>query len=781
MCDGWQFTPVWSDSFATGEGDHESVRLPHTNTEIPLHHADESAYELVSGYRRAIPVEKHWAGRRVLLTFDGAAHEATVYVNGTEAAVHRNGYTAFTVDLTAYAVDAAELRISVRLDSRESLNQPPFGHVVDYLTFGGLYREAWLEVREPTHVADVFVRTPSLTSALVDLEVAAPAGADRVLLRVTDGDAVLAQRELTDFAQSITLDVPDARPWSPESPQLYTLDTQLLAGDTVLDTVSTRFGFRVSEWRGDGFYLNGAPYLLRGLNRHQAYPYVGYAMPESLQRHDAEVLKQELQVNAVRTSHYPQSQHFMDACDELGLLVFTEIPGWQHIGDDDWKRIAVENVREMIVQYRNHVSIVLWGVRINESADDHDLYTETNALARVLDPSRQTSGVRFLWRSETLEDVYTFNDFSHIGTNRPHLPVGVIHPDRRKAYVLGEFNGAMLPIKSFDPPTAQLDHALRYATVLDAVERHPRIAGSFGWCMTDYYTHGDFGSGDRVGYYGVMDMFRNAKLAAAVYASAGEAAPVLAVSSSMLIGDYPESRLGDSYIFTNADSVRFYKDDVLIKEFTPGSRRWRHLAHPPILIDDTIGGALAEGEGFSTAKAEAMKSSILDVQRYAQSIPIWRVLRAAARLVRWGVSPRRAIRMYFRYIESWGSSALSYRFDAIRGGEVVASIERSSAPGLRLAATASHTALVEGASYDVAAVRLHVTDPHGNVAPYAQLPIELSVSGPAELIGPSTVVAEGGMAGTYLRSTGEAGAVVLTARTGQTQPLVLDFTVSAAR
>lgn len=76
---------------------------------------------------------------------------------------------------------------------------------------------------------------------------------------------------------------------------------------------------------------------LRGLNRHQSYPYVGYAMPESMQKRDADILKNELGVNAVRTSHYPQSRHFVERCDELGLLVFTEIPGWQHIGDEIWK------------------------------------------------------------------------------------------------------------------------------------------------------------------------------------------------------------------------------------------------------------------------------------------------------------------------------------------------------------------------------------------------------------------------------------------------------------
>ena len=119
----------------------------------------------------------------------------------------------------------------------------------------------------------------------------------------------------------------------------------------------------------------------------------------------------------MRTSHYPQSHYFIDECDRRGLLVFTEIPGWQHIGDEKWIDRAVENVREMVCQYRNHPSIVLWGVRINESQDNDAFYTRTNALAHELDPSRPTSGVRYLEKSSLLEDVYAFNDFSHKGNN----------------------------------------------------------------------------------------------------------------------------------------------------------------------------------------------------------------------------------------------------------------------------------------------------------------------------------------------------------------------------
>ena len=153
----------------------------------------------------------------------------------------------------------------------------------------------------------------------------------------------------------------------------------------MVDAVNTRFGFREAVFKEDGFYLNGKKMKLRGLNRHQSYPYVGYAMPKSMQKLDTDLIKEELGLNAVRTSHYPQSHHFMDRCDELGLLVFTEIPGWQHIGDESWQEQAKKNTQEMVLQYRNHPSVILWGVRINESMDNDDLYKETNRIAHELD------------------------------------------------------------------------------------------------------------------------------------------------------------------------------------------------------------------------------------------------------------------------------------------------------------------------------------------------------------------------------------------------------------
>ncbi|MBR6322110.1 MAG: glycoside hydrolase family 2 protein, partial [Lachnospiraceae bacterium] len=406
----WEFTEKWSDAFARFEGEALPVRLPHNVRELSLHYAAPEDYSLLCGYRRKLDVPENWRGKRLFLQFDGAAHIATVYCNGRPVAVHNCGYTAFRAEITNVVRYGAENTVTVRLDTTENAAIPPFGYMIDYLTYGGLYRDVWLDVRPADYIEDIFIYTPALNKAHIDLTV--KGDHDGVMLKILDrsGDEVYT---LTAAGDRFDLTLQDAEIWDPYDPYLYTCEATLLHNDgRERDVVRTAFGFRTAEFRADGFYLNNKKFFIRGLNRHQSYPYMGYAASESLQREDARILKEELACNAVRTSHYPQSQYFIDECDRLGLLVFTEIPGWQHIGDEGWKDQAIENTREMVLQYRNHPSIILWGVRINESMDDDDFYARTNKLAHELDPSRMTGGVRYIKNSHLLEDGYTLNDCS---------------------------------------------------------------------------------------------------------------------------------------------------------------------------------------------------------------------------------------------------------------------------------------------------------------------------------------------------------------------------------
>ncbi len=233
---------------------------------------------------------------------------------------------------------------------------PPFGYEIDYLTFGGIYREVSLRIVPSTFIENIFAKPkdvlthpsldvdcfiqhldPSKDALMLEVELRE---ADRVLAKGTQrvppspagADPVVHTIHLDNLG-SIKL-------WDLTNPNLYTVNVRLLRGTQKVDEVSRTIGFREAQFTDHGFELNGKVIKLRGLDRHQTFPCVGQAMSGRVQRRDAAILRNKLKCNIVRTSHYPQSRHFLDACDEIGLLVLEEIPGWQHIGDEAWKLIS---------------------------------------------------------------------------------------------------------------------------------------------------------------------------------------------------------------------------------------------------------------------------------------------------------------------------------------------------------------------------------------------------------------------------------------------------------
>lgn len=747
----WLFT----ENFDAGFDEAVSVRLPHTAKEIPYNYINCRDYQMVCGYRKIFTAPGDWRGKKLILRFDGAAHEATVFCNGERVGYHACGYTAFCVDITDLVRLGGENVIDVRLDTRESLNIPPFGFVIDYLCYGGLYREVTLEVKDPEYIKEVLIENTGLRE--IRMRISSECGS--LVTDIVDSSGAVISSAV---GKAFELNVPEAELWSVDSPALYTARVRAMRGGECVDEKSIRFGFRTVKFKSDGFYLNGERLKIRGLNRHQAYAYVGYAMPRSVQELDAEILKNELGVNAVRTSHYPQSQHFISRCDELGLLVFTEIPGWQHIGDEDWKRQAVKNTDEMVRQYMHHPSIMLWGVRINESQDCDELYRRTNAVAHTLDSGRQTSGVRYIEKSRLLEDVYAYNDFSHCGDNAGLKPKKSVTAKKHNGYLVSECNGHMFPTKSFDDERHRLSHALRHAKVLDAMYADDDISGIFPWCMFDYNTHQDFGSGDGICYHGVMDMFRNPKLASAVYASQSEDKPCCVVSSSMDIGEHPAGDIGRVYVFTNADCVRLYKDGVFVREFAPSRDEYPALPHPPVIIDDFIGELLITQEGFDEKTAMAVKECLLAVAKFGPSSLPPKILAKFARLMLLkGFKFSDGVELYGKYIGNWGGEATKWRFDAVKGGRIVCSVTRCPGQRVHLEVSTSKTQLCEGDTYDAAAVRIRAVDEYGNLAPYWQEPVILKCSGPIVLIGPEIISLKGGSGGCYVKTCGSSGSAEL--------------------
>lgn len=797
----WWFCPTFDETMITERMEETGgslVDLPHSCCETPFHYFDEHDYQMISCYQKIISAPEEWRGRKLLLTFDAVGHETDVYINGTHVGNHKCGYTAFTVDLTNEMKIGEENLLTVRVDSNETLNQPPFGFVIDYMTYGGIYRDVYLDIKDSIYIEDIFVkpsfagsistrgmekeeiralRTTGILESQITLSEEAGKLAKSGELRIRQYLDDLLIADLPQASTELKTVVKDIAAWDIESPTVYEVVTQLIHQDAVVDESRVTIGFREAVFRKDGFYLNGRKVKIRGLNRHQSYAYVGYAMPESMQRLDARILKNELALNSVRTSHYPQSHYFIDECDRLGLLVFTEIPGWQHIGDEAWRDLAVENVRDMVIQYRNHPSIILWGVRINESPDHEDFYQKTNAMAHRWDPTRPTGGVRCIKNSQLLEDVYTYNDFYHSGDNEGCEPKSKVTSDMEKPYLISEYNGHMYPTKAFDWEEHRREHMIRHANVLDAVAGQEDIAGSFGWCMFDYNTHKDFGSGDRICYHGVMDMFRNPKPAAAVYAAQKEDVPVLELSSTMDIGEHPASNRGETYLVSNAESVRMYKDNILIKEYVPADSKYKNLPHGPILLDDFVGDAMAREEGWTKKQGELVKYCMNQVAMHGMKVTpglVW----AALRLVLiYHMNPGDAVALYNRYVGDWGGESKQYRFDAVVGGRVVKSIIKTPMTKAHLEAEVDHSVLIEGITYDVAEIRLKALDEYNNQLYYLQEPVLVETTGPIAVIGPELAPLRGGMTGIYIRSTGKSGEAGVTLRCGTMEPVTISMQV----
>jgi len=704
----------WLYSRSVAEGAHAKdfdesayakVVIPHTNIRLPWHSFDETSYEFVSSYRRHFKLPAQARGERVFVDFEGVMTASTVWLNGTRLGEYKGGYTPFSFELTPHLDFSGDNVLAVDVDSTERPDIPPFGYEVDYLTFGGIYREVSLRIVPATFLENVFAKPKGVLSEHPGLDVDChilnlePAESLRLEVVLRDGERVLEKGSQTIPSSGASSEaavhtvhlenLKSIKLWDLLHPNLYSVEVSLWRGDRQVDNVSRRIGFRVASFTEHGFELNGKVIKLRGLDRHQTFPFAGQAMPGRVQRRDALILRNQLKCNIVRTSHYPQSRHFLDACDEIGLLVLEEIPGWQHIGDVAWQDISVDNVSRMIRRDWNHPSIILWGVRINESKDNHDFYTRTNAMAHTLDPTRQTGGIRYFQESEFLEDVFTMNDFG--------FP---LKPPNHPRYLNTEFVGHTYPAKTIDQVERLTEHMIRHARVHEQLASNPQYAGGIAWCAFDYNTHGNFGSGDRICYHGVTDMFREPKPAAGFYKSQCDPAEeiVLEPAFHWARGD-ADVGFSKAVVCSNCDHIKLYIRDQMIVEAGPDRKQFPHLRYAPFTLD--LGDP-------------------------------W---------------------------HKWGD----LRLEGYIGGKLVIT-KTYSGKGIdaKFMLLPDDTELIADGA-DTTRVVLRVTDEYGAVRPFANDAVKLELEGPAEIIGDNPFALVGGTGAVWIRAKEEPGRARLTA------------------
>lgn len=714
------------------------VNIPHTNKQTPLSNFDETISHFVSTYKKVINITD--LSKVYHLVFEGIGHYSRLYVNEKFVKDHKCGYTRFEADITEYIV-AGDNEITVVVDSRE-IDQPPFGFVIDYLCFGGMYRDCYLKVLNNNHITDYYFHNDE-EKFIIDYSLVKNEGTLNVLIK--DNDSVVFNK-VYNANEKIEASTTGFTLWDVENPKLYDLEINLLVNNEVIDTITDKIGFRTIEFTETGFYLNGSKLKVRGANRHQSYPYVGYAMPKRAQYEDAKLLK-DLGFNAVRCSHYPQSIDFLNACDELGLLVFEEIPGWQNVGDEAWQEIAINNVADMVNRDKNHPSIILWGVRINESGDFHDFYTKTNDMAHKLDPYRLTGGVRCFAHSELLEDVYTYNDFVNSGKDI-HLREKEEITSSNKPYLVSEYGGHMFPTKAFDNEIRRTEHAMIHANVLKKAYNDDKVLATFAWCFADYNTHRDFGSGDLICYHGVCDIFRNPKYAAYPYMVYKDT-PFLEVTSNCNIGEHNGGYVRSFAIMTNCDTVKMYHNDRLVNTF-----KVNDVANDGsflVNVDDLIGNLLIDCEGLSLDESNKMKVIINEVLGFDG------IIRKETTDKYGEAETKRAWNYYGKHISNWGSRATPYLFEGYKNGELVCKMYKGPQHLDHIKVTTSTNELLTKDSYDVCKVTLEAIGNLGNRVDYAFDSFKIETSDNLEIIGDSIISLIGGVRSFYVKSLTKSG------------------------
>jgi beta-galactosidase len=626
-----RLNPAVIDPYAAQKLDTSSwqtVTLPHTVVPLSWQNWEPPKWEKVWVYRRTIDVPKERAGKRFFVDFEAVMTATTVYLNGTKLGEHRGGYLPFSFELTAGLLASGANILTVIVDSRFTINVPPnlpdpaHSSAIDFWQPGGIHRDVWLRTEPATFVSDIAmshfdVIEPKLRRSTFEVHLDSSAEQNDVSVSIdlvdSAGTVVASTRSRAQTVNagtsSVTVELRglDAiELWDTESPVLYTVSATLRKSETALYSLSRRTGYREARWEKNGFFLNGTRRYLLGVNRHGYFPFTGFSMPDRVHRRDVQVMKDELNCVMVRCSHYPQTASFLDACDELGLLVWEESPGWQYIGDSSWQDAAAADMEGMIARDRHRPSIVIWGARLNETPDRPEFNARTEALVKSLDPTRATSGTMHGDYSRLAtyhHDVFSYDDYNTAvdedGERRPIL----LPPVDDRPYLISEgISSRSSPSTMYrrsEPARIQQHQALDYAYGHNDAMGDERFAGLLAWVGFDYHAlmgneyHG-------VKTSGLGDVFRILKPGAAIYRSQISPSERIVLEPAFT-WDPPEFGQADAYggraegklwgpgekamICSNLDRIEAYIGDKRVGVATPDRKRFPHLAYAPSFVN----------------------------------------------------------------------------------------------------------------------------------------------------------------------------------------------------
>jgi beta-galactosidase len=630
---GWKFYKgtVSGDAASGSSYDDSSwlaVNLPHNpplngqsgpDAARPPWTSSGYSYEGVSWYRKHFTLDNSYQGRKIFVEFEAVGGRADVWVNGTliPTTPHYGSYLPFTIDMTNYVIfGGADNVIVVKADNTDDANTP-IGNS-SWFNWGGIYRDVWLHITDKLHVTDavyanitagggIFVTYPSVSDVSAQVQVKTDILNEYAtsknctvktyivdtnntpVAQMADTYSIAAGGDYT-FTQLATVNSP--RLWHPDHPDLYTANTEVYDDSNLVDTYQTPIGIRsISFSKAEGFKINGQVLRFRGANRLQDFPYIGYAMGNVGQRRDAEKLK-EGGFNFVRTSHYPPDPAFMEACDELGIMVMDEIPGFQYVGNTTFQNRSYQNMRDMIRRDRNHPCVIAWELSLNESSFNQTYATNAVTNGHLEYRGSYISG----WLFDTTYDIFIQTPAKGARSYSGPKPLivdeyGEYEYDLAGNYYSDVHRGDIG--SGYYGEAAMINQAANHQNGYNLNLGMSNMCGDALWVGIDYGPYPQ----------GVLDPFRLPKFSYYFFQSQRDPNIVLAGIDSgpmVHIANYwTASSPTPVKVFSNCDQVKLYINNVLMATQNPDTDvNSTNLPHPPFTFTGltfTSGQLRAEG------------------------------------------------------------------------------------------------------------------------------------------------------------------------------------------
>lgn len=561
VTDHWKYKAGNDENFASddwNDSDWETVNLPHTWNDKDVIDEQRGYRRGISWYRKKLLVPSEGQNKKITLRFDGVGSKATVYLNGRPLKTHLGAYTAFTVDITDVCKVGQENTLAVKVDNSASLGEilPPVSG--DFSVFGGIYRRVFLQLTEKIHFVTepyasvpVKIQTPEVSASEASINLLAHLENEftdtknvQVVISLCDEENRIVKEKCLEmklhpgkeYPLSVSFGkIENPHLWSPDTPYLYTLKVVVRDAKNrdIYQEVITPFGFRWFSVDKTGFYLNGKYIKLRGAARHQDYAGIGTAIPVEMNRNDMKLLK-DMGANFVRISHYPQDAEVYRACDELGLIAWSEICIVNEVKKNaEFARNCKEMLKEMIYQNYNHPSVLMWGA-MNELWDYHPeamaLAHELETLKKEIDPYRLSCVAfhAFTWEkpyTQSSKEMFGISDINAVnvyeswyqGDSTTIAPMfdKFCNYSEMKPRFLSEFGaGSDGRIHSYAPrtfdftPEFQLDFNRRY---INEMEKRPDYVGYSIWNLIDFQVDGRGDSKPNLNQKGVLTADRQKK------------------------------------------------------------------------------------------------------------------------------------------------------------------------------------------------------------------------------------------------------------------------------